>query len=255
MFDKDLKSQIRGIFSDLDDTMTENGYLPSSVVQAIEQLKAKSLKMVIVSGRPAGWADCLMRLLPLDAMIFENGAGLMIREGKKVRLEHLAADLDFVAQMERLEEVFQKIKKEIPEAKLATDQAYRLFDYAVDFNEEPPFLDAPQVEKILKMLESEKGITAKLSSIHVNYWCGSHTKVTAAEHLIQKYGKPWGLERGTVLFSGDSPNDEPLFQFFNHSVGVRNVEKYLPRMQHHPKYITQASHGSGFVEMVNQLLR
>ena len=98
--------------------------------------------------------------------------------------------------------------------------------------------------------EVEKGITAKLSSIHVNYWVGSHTKVTASRALIEEMG----LSDDGIVFCGDSPNDEPLFEHFPHSVGVANITRYLDQMDHPPRYTTQSTGGGGFQEVVNYLL-
>lgn len=248
------KNEIRAVFSDLDDTMTEDSRLPSEVVSALEQLSDNRYWTVIVSGRPAGWADCLMRLLPIDAFIFENGAGLMYRENDRIITETLADDLTRSEQHSRLQGIFDKIKEEIPNLKLATDQPYRLFDFAIDFIEEPPVLTENEIQRVLAILAKEKDITAKLSSIHVNYWCGKHTKVTAVEKLLQSEGMKRQITKENIVFSGDSPNDEPLFQYFSNSVGVANVERYLSKMKHKPKYITRGRGGSGFVEMVNVLL-
>lgn len=248
------REKIRAVFSDLDDTLTEGSRLPSQVVHALESLAKKGYWTVIVSGRPAGWGDCLMRLLPIDAFIFENGAGLMVRDGEKIFTETLAENLDREEQRTKLQSVFEKIQEKIPHVKLATDQPYRLFDFAIDFIEEPPILSEQEIQLVLTLLSAEKDITAKLSSIHVNYWCGKHTKVTAVEKLLETEGRKRQISKEEVVFSGDSPNDEPLFQYFPHSVGVANVEKFLPRMKHRPKYMTRERGGSGFVEMVHSLL-
>jgi len=246
-------SSIKAVFSDLDDTLTEKGQLNSATLQGLERLAMRNIWLVIVSGRPAGWADALMRLFPLDAVIFENGAGMMVREKDRIRTELLAKDIDFGKQKKILEETFKKIKTEIPKAKLATDQRYRLCDYAVDFNEEPPFLNDAQVDKVMAIVKKNPKLTAKLSSIHVNYWYGNHTKVSACEHLIAKFGKAHGVTKKNIVFSGDSPNDEPLFAYFPNSVGVANVRRFLPKMKAKPKFIAQNPGGTGFLEIVKRL--
>lgn len=248
------KGKIKAIFSDLDDTLTSDGRLPAKVIEAFDQLKKKDFWLVIVSGRPAGWADCLMRLFPLDAMIFENGAGLMLRDGKKVLAHNLASVDSLQDQHRRLTGIFNDLKKQIPHLRLATDQFYRLFDFAIDICEEPPHLSDKEVEQILKRLDQEKDLTAKLSSIHINYWCGKHTKVTASQYLIESEGAKRGVKKEQITFTGDSPNDEPLFEFFDYSVGVRNIEKYLPKMKHPPKFITKSDSADGFYELASHLL-
>lgn len=246
--------QIKAVFSDLDDTLTFESLILPSTLKALHELSENNYKLVVVSGRPAGWADALMRLVPLDAFIFENGAGLMWREGKKVKTQCLAKNHDLGTQKEILEQVYQELRSQHPQIKLATDQAYRLFDYAIDFNEEPPFLNSDEVEKMMGLLNAKTQITAKLSSIHINYWVGNHTKLTACEYWIQRWGGPLHISKESVIFSGDSPNDEPLFEFFPWSVGVANINRFLPLMNFKPRFLTTQSGGKGFEELCEVLL-
>jgi HAD superfamily hydrolase (TIGR01484 family) len=251
------RREIRAVFTDLDDTLTEDSQIAPGTYEALWRLRHAGRPVVIVSGRPAGWADCLMRLWPLDALIFENGAGILRREGKKIKLETLADDQtrhNLAEQRAILEEHYRELKKEIPELKLATDQPFRRYDYALDYAEEPPWLDETEVELILRRLRSDPRITVKLSSIHVNYWYGNHTKVTACRHWLDRYGKGLGIGAKQVVFCGDSPNDEPLFEFFENSVGVANIAKFLDRLTYRPKYLTKKPSGSGFQEVVAHLL-
>ena len=65
---------IRGIFMDIDDTITTESRLTSDVFLAIEKLTAAGLSVVPITGRPAGWCDMIARMWPVDAVIGENGA-------------------------------------------------------------------------------------------------------------------------------------------------------------------------------------
>ena len=243
-------SNIKGIFSDLDDTITEDSKIPGPTYQALWNLKAAGFCVAIVSGRPAGWADCLMRLWPIDYMVFENGAGIMARNGKKITVVNLADTQSLANQMAVLKKHFDHLKKEMPHLRLASDQPYRLFDIAIDYAEEPPGLTSDEVEKVMRYLQNQKGITAKLSSIHINYWCGEHTKVTACEYLLKKLEmKPFH-----ILYAGDSPNDEPLFSFFPNSVGVANVQRYISILKTPPAYVTKNPSSRGFEEIASHLL-
>ncbi len=255
ILDKLPTARVRGVFSDLDDTLTDHSQISAATYKSLCELHEKGFWVVLVSGRPAGWADCLMRLWPLDAMIFENGAGWMIREEKKIRTVTLASDKNLAEQQSWLKEKFHHLKTRLPQIKLATDQPYRLFDCAVDFGEEPPFLSETEIDQVLNFLVEDPRGTAKLSSIHINYWYGKHTKVTAVKELIEKVGKNKKITKEEIVFVGDSPNDEPLFEFFDLSVGVSNVAKYLSRLQHPPKYVTTRPSGAGFQEIVKILTR
>ncbi|NBX76378.1 MAG: HAD family phosphatase [Proteobacteria bacterium] len=246
---------IKAVFSDLDDTLTDDSLILPQTLQSLHELHHKGFKLVIVSGRPAGWADALMRLIPLDAVIFENGAGMMWREGKKICTHCLAENKNLNVQKTLLQKLFDQIRAHIPEAKLATDQPYRLFDYALDFNEEPPLLKPEQIDWVMSFLEKQPEITAKLSSIHINYWVGKHTKLTACQFWLDRFGSALSINSDSIVYSGDSPNDEPLFGFFPNSVGVANVSRFLSKMKSPPKYITPSEGGKGFQELAYLLLQ
>lgn len=254
IFSPAVKSQIRAIFSDFDDTLTHHSLFESDTLKTLEKLKEKGFWLVIVSGRPAGWADCLMRILPIDAMVFENGAGVMVKQGPKIQTIRLASETHLEEERKQLQAHFDKLKQEFPQIKLATDQPYRLYDYAIDYIEQPPALTPDQVETILAYLQSAPHITAKLSSIHINYWCGHHTKVTACEYLLQTEGKNRNITRENVLYSGDSPNDEPLFEYFPLSLGVANIRAFWDQLKHYPRYLTTQNGGKGFQEFAQELL-
>ncbi|MEZ4751677.1 MAG: hypothetical protein R3B54_13945 [Bdellovibrionota bacterium] len=76
----------------------------------------------------------------------------------------------------------------------------------------------------------------------------------ACEFLLSK--KLVGeLAADEVVFVGDSPNDEPLFGFFSHSVGTDNVQVYFDRMKDLPKYLCSRHEGFGFEEVSELLVK
>ena len=60
----------------------------------------------------------------------------------------------------------------MPGCALASDQHYREADLAIDFCEDVPPLPRADVDRIVALMEAE-GMTAKVSSIHVNGWFGT----------------------------------------------------------------------------------
>jgi hydroxymethylpyrimidine pyrophosphatase-like HAD family hydrolase len=62
-------------------------------------------------------------------------------------------------------------------------------------------------------------------------------------------------ERERSVFVGDSPNDAPMFGFFEKSVGVANVRRFKAQLAAAPKYVTQRTSGAGFEELVYHLLK
>ena len=97
----------------------------------------------------------------------------------------------------------------------------------------------------------EQGLQARQSSIHINAWLGDHSKSTAATEWINKNN----IHIADCLFIGDSPNDESMFQLLTNSVGVANVERFLPQMKYLPAFITKSSGGYGFTELAEALVQ
>jgi hydroxymethylpyrimidine pyrophosphatase-like HAD family hydrolase len=95
-----------------------------------------------------------------------------------------------------------------------------------------------------------------VSSIHVNGWFGDYDKLKMTKIFVQER---WGLDLDTkkeqFLFVGDSPNDEPMFQYFPNSAGVKNLLNFADRMKHLPAYVATKAGGEGFVEIVEILLQ
>ena len=147
-----------------------------------------------------------------------------------------------------------EILQAVPGSALASDQHYRLADLAIDFCEDVEPLPEASVMKIVSLFEGA-GARAKVSSIHVNGWFGDYDKLSMAKTLFaREFGLELQANNPQALFIGDSPNDEPMFEFFSYSVGVANIQKQLHRLTHRPKFVTPSEGGTGFVEMARWLL-
>jgi HAD superfamily hydrolase (TIGR01484 family) len=251
---------LKGIFADIDDTLTVHGKLREDSYRALWQLQRAGLRMVPVTGRPAGWVDHLARMWPVNAVIGENGAFYFYldmkqgRDGKLIQRFVQEKSLR-AANMEKLWGVFRALGKEMPRLEVASDQSYRAIDLAVDFCEDVPRRPDSDIDKIVAAF-TRAGAQAKISSIHVNAWFGAHDKYSCCRLLLKElWGEDFDHERENYLYFGDSPNDEPLFREFPNTVGVANVRDFLPRMQHPPRFITKKDGGHGFAEAVKWILK
>ncbi len=229
-------------------------------MQAVRQrvLRDAGIALVPVTGRPAGWCDHIARMWPVDAVIGENGAFYMWldHEAGKLRTRHLLDEATRAQNQARLQAVRERVLREVPGAGIASDQFCRLYDLAIDFCEDVPPLPRESIDRIVALME-EAGMTAKVSSIHVNGWFGDYDKLGMARiYLQERLGLSLDDEavRQACVFAGDSPNDAPMFGFFPKSVGVANVREFEDRLKHAPKYITPSACGKGFAELVGHLL-
>jgi HAD superfamily hydrolase (TIGR01484 family) len=250
------RAQVRGVLTDIDDTLTTDGRLTADAYRALERLAAAGLEVVPITGRPAGWCDHIARMWPVAGVVGENGAFWMRYDAstRKLVKRFLASDAERAANRARLAAIGEKILAAVPGCALASDQHYREADIAIDFREDVPPLTREAVDRIVTMMEAE-GMTAKVSSIHVNGWFGRYDKLGMTRtFLAEALGVDLDAQRGRFVFAGDSANDAPMFAFFPLSVGMANVREFLDRIDTPPAYVTQREAGAGFVELVDFLL-
>jgi HAD superfamily hydrolase (TIGR01484 family) len=246
----------RGVFADIDDTLTTDGRLTVRAYTALGSLHAAGLNVVPITGRPAGWCDHIARMWPVDAVVGENGAFYFAydRAARKLVKRFRDADTVRAANRDRLAAARDRILAEVPGTALASDQRYREADLAIDYCEDVPRLDDAAVDRIVAIMR-EAGMTAKVSSIHVNGWFGVYDKLGMTKTLMrERFGVDLDAERDRYLFVGDSPNDAPLFEYFPLSVGVANVRRFAARLEHAPAYVTASESGAGFAELAARLL-
>ena len=75
-----------------------------------------------------------------------------------------------------------------PGCALASDQSYRETDLAIDYCEDVPPLPLAAAERIAALMR-EAGLTAKVSSIHVNGWFGDYDKLATTKRLFaERFG-------------------------------------------------------------------
>jgi HAD superfamily hydrolase (TIGR01484 family) len=254
--DVSAAKQIRFVLTDIDDTVTTEGRLTANAYAALEQLAAAGITVIPITGRPAGWCDHIARMWPVFAVVGENGAFYMRydRNARKMTTHQWATEAHLQNNRQKLDRLALEILQAVPGSALASDQHYRLADLAIDFCEDVAALPEAAVQQIVSLFKSA-GAQAKVSSIHVNGWFGDYDKLSMTQTLFaREFGLELQANNTQVLFIGDSPNDEPMFEFFSYSVGVANIHEQLHRLTHRPKFVTPSKGGSGFVEMARQLL-
>ena len=255
-FPEERKKRIAFVLTDIDDTLTVMGRFPSAALAAMERLQGKGIRVVPITGRPAGWCDHMARMWPIDAIVGENGAFYFKydRLKKKMVRRYWKSDEARKTDKEKLELVKTEILKRVPECRVSADQSYREADLAIDFCEDVPPLSMEKVDEIVRCF-NKAGAQAKISSIHVNGWFGDYDKLAMTGILFEEVFKA-NLDsiRDRVLFAGDSPNDAPMFAYFQNSVGMSNIRRFSERLDSPPSWVTQKEGGYGFAEMADTLL-
>ena len=255
-FNADVRRDVRGVFLDIDDTLTTGGCLTAVAYAALERLAAAGILTVPITGRPAGWCDHIARFWPVEGVVGENGAFYFRydRVQRRMHKRFLASDGERQQARARLESLKETILAEVPGSAVASDQHYRECDLAIDFCEDVERLPRSSVARIVALFE-RAGATAKVSSIHVNGWFGTYDKLGMTKILMQEcFGIDLDADKELYVFVGDSPNDAPMFEYFPHSVGVANVSDFEGSLGAEPAYICDKRCGQGFVELADALL-
>lgn len=249
-----LLASVRGVFTDIDDTLTRDGTIEPAALAALHDLHAAGVVVVAITGRPWGWSEPFAKAWPVAAIVAENGAVGLFKQAQGVSTRFVQDDATRSRNAQRLAQVLQDIESQLPGARRARDSAGRLTDIAIDHSEFTQ-LPAATIAKVQAHMQAA-GLVASVSSIHINGWLGTHNKWTGAGWAVQTlWGRRLEAEMEHWLFVGDSTNDQPLFErFAERSVGVANLLRFEAELLHWPRYITQAERGQGFAEVAQALL-
>jgi len=248
---------LSGVFFDIDDTFTSHGRIRAIAYQSLWALKESGLWVAPVTGRPAGWCDHIARMWPVNGVVGENGALYFWfdeGEGKLKKRFHDPEDVR-AQKRQRLVRIKEEILASVRGSATASDQLYRETDLAIDYCEDVAPLDREAVDRICGILKKH-GARCKVSSIHVNGWFGDYDKLEMTKTFVQeRWGFDLDTKRERFLFCGDSPNDEPMFQYFPTTAGVKNVLNFADRMKFLPSFVATREGGEGFAEIVETILQ
>jgi len=245
---------IVGVFTDIDDTLTTDGAITSDALQALADLKAAGLQVVPITGRPVGWSEPFAKSWPVDAIVAENGAvGLRHSAEQGLHKIYQQDAATRSANFDRMQAVLAHIERTVSGACRSQDSAGRETDIAIDHSE---FTHLPQhaIDEVVRLMQAA-GMTATVSSIHINGWFGTHSKLTGARWIVRElWGRDLDAEIDRWVYVGDSTNDQVMFEHFPHTVGVANIRRFEAQLTHPPRFITPSERGAGFAELARHLL-
>jgi len=258
-----------GVFTDIDDTLTTQGAITADALAALAALRAAGLHVVPITGRPVGWSERFAAAWPVDAVVAENGAVALrpapAEFSSEIGLQRLSSKgpqllkiyqqdaATRAANFAAMQAVLERIERQVPGARRAEDSPGRETDIAIDHSE---FTQLPQAAiAACVALMQEAGMTATVSSIHINGWFGAHNKWEGARWIVRElFGRELAAESARWVYVGDSSNDQVMFAHFPHSVGVANIAPFLPGLAHRPRYLTARERGAGFAELAAHIL-
>lgn len=245
----DLKG-VEAVFTDVDGTLTSAGRLTSSTLAAVEALVRGGVKVVLVSGRPAGWGEAWARELPVSGVVVENGGLYFVWRRSRLHRVYAEREAERLTNRRALQRHVAAALKHVPGARLSSDSAYTEVDLAIDYAEDAAL--GEQAAIALEEFLRARGVNAVRSSVHVNCWLGDFDKASTVRRFLKA---EWKKPTGRFVYVGDSLNDAPMFAAFPLSVGVANVRDVLDVIETKPRYVTKAPEGRGFEELAAAILR
>lgn len=243
-----LFKNIRLVATDMDGTLTQRGKFTPALLQALEDLAAAGIEVLIVTGRSAGWVSGLATYLPVAGALAENGGVFYpARCEAPVALTPIP---DVAAHRHQLAKTFQQLQTEFPQIRETTDNRFRITDWTFDVGG----LSPAQLQR-LGLLCQQMGWGFTYSNVQCHIKPLRQDKAAGLLQVLREYFPEYTPEQ--VLTVGDSPNDESLFDLncFPFSVGVANVLDYANQLTHQPTYATTSAEGEGFCELARYLLR
>ncbi len=241
-------NKIRVVATDMDGTLTTKGKFNNALLQALQDLAAANIKVIIVTGRSAGWVSGLAYYLPVVGAIAENGG--LFYPSQSEQAVAITPIEDFSKHRKDLAVVFQKLQLDFPHIKESSDNRFRVTDWTFDV----AGLNSNSLQTLSDRCQ-DNGYGFTYSNVQCHIKPLGQDKAVGLSQVLRKYFPEYAADE--VVTVGDSPNDESLFDknYFKLSVGVANVLEYIDKLQHKPAYITENSEGKGFCELANYLLK
>ncbi len=254
----DDAQRLQGLIFDLDDTVLDHGALTEVAYSALFRMRKAGLRLVACTGRPAGWAEVILRQWPIDAAVAENGAVALV----KVPNENRASQIETLfptniettrAGREKLLGLARSFLDRFSDAAFADDNAARWTDVAIDIGEHRKV--GAETIAIMRAEARAHGISTFVSSVHLHLSFNVGDKASGTLRLLEtRFGESREAACSRNAFVGDSGNDASAFSAFRTTIGVANVTKYLSFLPDPPNFITENPMGSGFSELASRLV-
>lgn len=243
---------LAGVATDLDDTLTHRGALHAEALRALHALSDAGVPCVVATGRPSGWGPALLRLLPVRAVVTENGGAVSWREGARVETAFTLDDASLAEGMARVSDTVLALRHAWPELGPVVERCDRVTDVVLDVGESRS-VDRAVVEAALSRARRD-GLYAVASTVHLHVSARPPDKGEGLRLALKSLGIPPESLCRAWVYVGDSPNDAGGFRAAAVSVGVRDVERFAHEMDPPPQWVTRGGAGEGFAEVARAMI-
>ena len=127
---QELCRGLKGILFDIDDTFTFRGRIHPEPFSAMWEAREAGRLILPITGRPAGWADHIARMWPVDGVVGENGAFYFCFDRTEKRLKRHFVVEDSARRehnRNRLKALFKELQKAYPTITMASGTTLLFF--------------------------------------------------------------------------------------------------------------------------------
>lgn len=234
------------IFSDFDGTLTLDHGVGEAFFQILQLIENKQSELVIVSGRSLSWGHFFLTHFPIITAALMEGGGTIVTRNPQVQELMLEHDMVTPEELQHLLDKTALLLKTFSWLKLTKDSFGRRTDRAIELIE----YNDDQKNQIFEFFKMHK-VNFSCSNVHINFWAGNISKYNAVNYYLKNFRK--NINEHECIYFGDAPNDESMFHFFTNSVGVSNIDRYLPLIAHKPKIILKGEENRGATGVLNYL--
>lgn len=239
-------STLKLVFSDFDGTLTHGCCLGPVFFDVIDLLNQHNIPLIIVTGRSRAWGHFFITHIKTIEAVIAEGGGVLIERGQNSAdlVETALVSKDVIAKIESFTEL---LLETFPEVELSVDSSGRLVDRAIELE----LLKDESLKQKITDLMDQHDINYSCSNVHLNYWVSDISKAKSVkDYLVQKN---YNQDTSEYVYFGDSLNDESMFGYFKHSVGVSNISSVLEKMTDHPSVILKGKENEGPFGVLNHL--
>ena len=220
------------VFSDFDGTLTDGDLLSRTFFDVLDLIDKNNSKLIIVTGRPLSWGHFFMTHSTLPICITEGG-GMLSKKNDSEGFEDICLVNDAI--INSFKQFLDIFKKTFPNMSFSNDSKSRVTDRAIELS---AINENGIKEKLLSFLKDHE-INYSCSNVHLNFWKGNISKDRAVKFCLENFFP--SIKQNDCIYFGDSLNDESMFKYFTHTVGVSNIKNVLDNLGYRPSQILEGN--------------
>ena len=176
-------------FSAISTALMTYGRLIPEALQGLQRAQAAGLKVIPVTGRPAGWVDQIARLWPVDGVVGENGGLWFWMDDAGLRRGFIQDLETRRTNRERLNRLQQQILADVPrKPPFVTIEPIENGSGAVDFCEDVAPLSRELIDRIIRDVSTTQATCKRGQHPHINGWFGHFDKLAGFQTTLSPMG-------------------------------------------------------------------